>query len=73
MCATYKNKNLTPLEPAEFHSKRYNLPILAKSLEFHNSPVKCARELFKPPKDLASLLVCNEKKILGLFFLWATS
>jgi len=31
------------------------------TLQLHNSPVYCARGLFKPLKDLASLLVCNEK------------
>jgi len=33
------------------------------SLQLHNTPVDCARELFKPSKDSASLLVCNEKKL----------
>jgi len=38
----------------------------------HNSPVICAKELFKPLKDLASLGVSTEKKILmvGFNFLW---
>jgi len=43
--------NKTPLEPAKFHFKTYNLSILTKSLQLHNSPVNCARELFKPSKD----------------------
>ena len=34
----------------------------------HNSPGNCARELFKPSKDLASLWVYNEKKILCFSF-----
>jgi len=38
-----------------------------------NSPADCARELFKPSKDVASLLVSNEKKIGVSFFLWVTS
>jgi len=29
-----------------------------------NSPVDCTRELFRPPKDAASLLDCNEKQFL---------
>jgi len=29
-----------------------------------NSYADCARELFKPSKDLVSLLVCNDKKLL---------
>jgi len=28
----------------------------------------CARELFKPSKDLASLHICNENNIFGLGF-----
>jgi len=32
------------------------------TLQLHNLSVDCARELFKPSKDLASLLVYNEKK-----------
>jgi len=39
-----------------------NLPILAKSLQLHNLLVSYARELFKPIKDSAGLLVCNEKE-----------
>jgi len=31
------------------------------TLHLHNSPVDCAGELFKPSKDTASLLACNEK------------
>jgi len=31
-------------------------------------PVDCAKELFKPSKDLASLLVRNEKKNLSFGF-----
>jgi len=34
---------------------------MAKSFQLQNSPVDCATELFKPSKDLVSLLVCNEK------------
>jgi len=36
------------------------------TLQLHNSPVNCVRELFKPSKYVASLLVCNEKKLLVL-------
>jgi len=32
------------------------------TLQLHNSPVDCARQLFKPSKDAASLWACNEKK-----------
>ena len=41
----------------------------------HNSPVICAKELFKPSEDLASLQVSIEKKILswGYVFLCAMS
>jgi len=40
---------------------------LAKSLQLHNSPVDCARELFKPSKDFVSvsLLLCNEKSFFA--------
>jgi len=47
------------------------------TLQLHNLSVDCARELFKPLKDVASLRVCNEKNffvskqknwVLG--FLW---
>jgi len=31
------------------------------TLQLHNMPVDCAKELFTPAKDLASLLVCKEK------------
>ena len=41
----------------------YNLPILAKSLQLHNSPVDYTRVLIKPSKDSTSLLVCNEKSL----------
>ena len=54
---------LTPLEPAEFRFRRYNLPILAKSLQLHNSPVGCVRELSKPSKDSTSLVVFKGKKV----------
>jgi len=37
------------------------------TLQHHNSPIDCARELFKPSKGVASLLVCNEN-ILGFEF-----
>jgi len=49
------------------YAKRYNLPMLAKSWQLQNMPVDCTRELFKPSKDSASLLVCNEK-FLGFGF-----
>ena len=39
------------MEPTAFRLKRYNLPILAKSLQLHNSLVDCARELFKLEVD----------------------
>ena len=60
--------SLAPLKPGNFHFKRYNLPMLGKSLQLCNSPVDCARELCKPSKDSAGLLPCNEKKIgFGVF------
>jgi len=30
--------------------------------QWHNSSADCSRELLKPSKDLASLLVCSRKK-----------
>jgi len=40
------------------------------TLQLHNFPVDCAAQLFKPSKDVASLLSCNKKKIiLGFGFL----
>jgi len=41
---------LNTLEPAEFRFKKGSLPKLAKPLQLCNSPVDCARELFKPSK-----------------------
>jgi len=38
---------------------------LAKSWQLHNSPVDCARELFKPLKHSASLIVSNEISFFG--------
>jgi len=35
-----------------------------KGLRKRNSSAEIARELFKRSKDLASLVVCNEKEIL---------
>jgi len=58
----------TPFEMAEFRFERYKLPILAKSLQLHNSAVDCAREMFKPSEDTVSLVVCNEKKVKVLGF-----
>jgi len=40
-------KYLTPLEPIELRFIRYKLSILATSLQLHNSPIGCARKLFK--------------------------
>jgi len=37
-------------------------------LQLRNLAVNCAKELSKPSKDLASLLVCNEEEFLGLGF-----
>jgi len=34
----------------------------------HSFSVDCAKELFKPLKDSASLLVCNEKNVFGFEF-----
>jgi len=33
----------------------------------------CTTEMFKPLKDSASLLVCNEKKVFGLSFTFFVS
>ena len=38
------------------------------SYQYHSSSANCARELFKPSKDSASLRVCNEKKVFVLGF-----
>jgi len=67
---------LTPLEPTKFRFKRYKLPILAKSLQLHNVPVDCARELFQPSKDLVSLVFGDEKiffRFCVRVFLWVMS
>ena len=37
---------------------------LHATLQLHNSPVDCARELFKHSKDSASLRDCTEEKIV---------
>jgi len=34
---------------------------IQSTLQLHNSPVDCARELFASSNDSVSLLVCNEK------------
>jgi len=39
------------------------------TLQLHNFSVNCTRDLFKPSKDVTSLQVCNEKKLLGFVFL----
>jgi len=44
------------------------MPILAKSLQLHNSLGNCAGELFKPSIDSVSLLIYNEKNFLVSFF-----
>ena len=48
------------------YAKRYNFPILAKSLQLHNLPVNCARGLFKPLKDLDSSLAQSTGELLEL-------
>jgi len=44
------------------------------TLQLHNSPVNCARELFKPSKESVSILLWNENKIyvlgFGFFYEW---
>ena len=63
-----KSKGLTSSELAKFHLKGIICP---KSLQLlHNLPVNWARELFKPLKDSASLLVCNGKKFFRLQIGW---
>jgi len=72
----------TPLAPADFHIATRLLPVYdifllgnwPKTSSFwllyqeHSSFANCAGELFKPSKDPASLLVCNEKRFF--VFLW---
>jgi len=36
--------------------------------QLHSSSADCARELYKPSKDLANLRVFNEKQIFGFGF-----
>jgi len=55
-----QTKNPLCLTP-EFCFRRYNLPVLVKSLQLNHSPVDCDRELFKLWNDSVSLVVCNEK------------
>jgi len=45
------------------------------TLQLSNLPASCARKLFKPSKDAASLLDYIEKnwKVLDVRFLWVTS
>ena len=52
---------LTPSAPGVFSFKTCMSHFSIVSLPHHNSPTNCPRELFKPSKDMASLLVCNEK------------
>jgi len=61
------NGLLIPLEKGGFCFNGHNLPILAKSLQLHNSPVNYDRDLFKPLKDSAIFLVCNETKKIVFF------
>jgi len=50
-----------------FHSSRLRLKSSSLHVFLHGniSADDCARELFKPSKDLASLRICNKKIILG--------
>jgi len=43
------------------------------SYQPHSSSADCARELFKPSKDSASLRLCNDKKYLVLGFSFSVS
>jgi len=61
---------MTPLLPGGFTCKSH---IFAPLSQLCNSPVNCSGEVFKPSKDLASLLVCNEKKFCVLGFSWVMS
>jgi len=42
--------------------------LISCHLQLRNFSVDCARELFKPSKDSANLLVSNDKKLLVLGF-----
>jgi len=57
------------------HIEHVVLHYFLTTLQLHNSPGDCAKELFKHSKDVESLLVCNEKnkKVLEFFFLWVPS
>jgi len=44
-----------------------------KQVSRHNSSANCARELFKPLKDLAILWVCSGRKFFGLRFCFFVS
>ena len=67
---TFKSKSsklfLTPLLPAYKYIVLWNHALswyFCTTLQLHNLPVGCVRELFKSSKDWASVLVSNEKKI----------
>jgi len=57
------NSNFVDIYTGWKHWTRVHL--LAKPLQLYNSSVDCPRELFKPSKDSASLLACNEKYFFG--------
>ena len=64
-------KNLTPWLPGydtfvlwnQSKTSSFRLPY-----QQHSSSANCTRELFKPSKDLASLIDCNEKKSFSFVF-----
>jgi len=55
------NEFLTPLLLGGFTFETHVSHLFTITLQLCNSPANCARELFKPSKDAASLLVCIEK------------
>jgi len=58
--------SLTPSVPVYeiFVLRNHALSCYFRStLQLRNSPGHCARKLFKPSKDVASLLDCIEKKL----------
>jgi len=66
---------LTPSLPGWFSFKTHVSHLITITLQLHNLPAECARELFKPSTDAASLPVCikNIEKFGIVGFLWVMS
>jgi len=60
-------KQLTSSAPGGYSLQKYNLPILGKSLQLHNSPVDCARE-FQSLKRLSESSSLQWKKFYDLVY-----